>query len=108
VDDALLMDTGLQIEFAVNGQEAVEKLHAGKYDLVLMDLQMPEMDGFEATRMMRQRPEFAKLPIIAMTANAFKEDSEACLQAGMNDHLAKPVNPERLFATLCRWLGQGA
>jgi CheY-like chemotaxis protein len=76
----------------------------GPYDLVLMDVQMPRMDGLEATRVLRQDPRTATLPIIAMTANAFSEDRQACLDAGMNDHVGKPVDPEALYAKLLRWL----
>jgi two-component system, sensor histidine kinase and response regulator len=75
-----------------------------EYDLVLMDMQMPVMDGLAATRAIRLKPEFRSLPIIAMTANVMDSDREKCTEAGMNDHLAKPIDPEALFAALLRWI----
>ncbi len=99
----LLSSAGLAVEVAENGVQAVEKALNGAFDLVLMDMQMPELDGLAATRRLRATGR-SELPIVAMTANAFGEDRSACLEAGMNDHLAKPVDPERLYATLLRWL----
>ena len=99
----LLRRSGLVIETTDDGGRAVELATTRHYDLVLMDVQMPGIDGLTATRMLRQRSGRA-LPVIAMTANAFDEDRAACLAAGMNDHVAKPVDPERLYATLLRWL----
>jgi PAS domain S-box-containing protein len=99
----LLSSVGLSVELAENGQEAVDLALAGPFDLVLMDMQMPELDGLDAARRLRSAG-LTRLPIVAMTANAFGEDRAACLAAGMNDHLAKPVDPERLYATLLRWL----
>jgi two-component system sensor histidine kinase/response regulator len=89
---------------AANGRIAVDKLKAGgSYDLVLMDLQMPELDGFGATAAIRAMPALAGLPLVAMTAHAMPEERQRCLDAGMNDHLTKPIDPEVLFATLARW-----
>jgi CheY-like chemotaxis protein len=77
---------------------------AEAYDLVLMDVQMPQLNGLDAAREIRRRPGFEHLPIIAMTANAFNEDRELCLQAGMNDHIGKPVVPDALYAVILKWL----
>jgi CheY-like chemotaxis protein len=100
----LLSNTGLVVDTADDGVQAVEKAKAKTYDLILMDVQMPNMDGLAATRHIRQIPERQTIPILAMTANAFSEDKAKCLDAGMNDFLAKPVIPEMFFATLLRWL----
>ena len=104
----LLQMAGLVVETAEDGGQAVEMMSSRAYDLVLMDVQMPVMDGMEATRAIRGGASQAgrNLPIIAMTANAFLDDRQACLDAGMNDHVAKPVNPELLYTTLLRWLPQ--
>ena len=100
----LLEDAHLAIETAENGQVAVQMVAEHKYDLVLMDMQMPVMDGLGATRAIRSKPQFQSLPIIAMTANVMESDRDKCNEAGMNDHLAKPIDPEALFAALLRWI----
>ncbi|WPB83013.1 PAS domain S-box protein [Sediminicoccus rosea] len=104
VATALLQDVGLTVEVARDGAEAVERAAAADYDLILMDVQMPVMDGRAATRAIRAGPRHARTPILAMTANAFQEDRRASLEAGMDDHLVKPVNPAALHAALARWL----
>lgn len=100
----LLDSVGLKAELARNGREAVERAAAGVYDLVLMDVQMPELDGLEATRRIRALPRWEHIPILGMTANAFEEDRQRCLAVGMNDFVAKPVDPEQLFGLLLKWL----
>jgi CheY-like chemotaxis protein len=105
----LLRPTNLHIEYAENGVEAVKLFseNPGRYDIILMDVQMPEMDGYEATRQIRafkEMPKAAAVPIVAITANAFREDSEKCLAAGMNAHLGKPINKEKLLETLRKYL----
>lgn len=89
---------------AENGREAIERLESGSYDLVLMDCQMPEMDGYEATGLIRSNPKWQALPIIAMTANAMVGDQEKCLKAGMSDYISKPISFPKLAETLGKWL----
>ena|GEM_PF-5554822 len=104
----LLETAGLYADVAATGKAALEMVQSGDYALVLMDVQMPETDGIEATRRIRALPGKADLPIIALTANVFEEDRRRCLEAGMNDHLTKPVAPDVFFALLQRWLPQEA
>ena len=100
----LLSDAGLQVDMAFNGQIALERIQQQHYDLVLMDMQMPVMDGLTATRLLRAMPQFDRLPVIAMTANAMAADRQQCLDAGMNDHVPKPIEPDVLFQTLLKWV----
>ncbi len=100
----LLGNSGFELTLAVNGQDALNKLSDKKFDLVLMDIQMPVMDGYEATRALRKQEKFKDLIVIAMTANAMKGDLERCKEAGMNDHIAKPIDVREMYKTLEKWV----
>ncbi len=100
----LLEQAGMLVDTADNGLIALEKLRLTPYDLVLMDIQMPVLDGMNATVEIRANPEWSALPIVAMTANAMRQDRAACLAAGMNDHIAKPIEPAQLWAALLKWI----
>ncbi len=100
---ALLARAGIEVSLARDGSEAVRAAQPERFDAVLMDIQMPNMDGMEATRRIRKNPALAGLPVVAMTANAMAGDRERCLAAGMNDYIAKPIQADVLYATLARW-----
>jgi CheY-like chemotaxis protein len=102
-----LEKAGVAVDIADDGVHALAALQRKNYDAVLMDMQMPEMDGLEATRQIRKNPAWDNLPVIAMTANAMRGDKERCLAAGMNDYLSKPLHHDLLYATLARWTNRG-
>jgi PAS domain S-box-containing protein len=105
----LLKGAGAVVDVADNGRIAITRLASGhRYDVVLMDLQMPEMDGYAATEAIRADASFNALPIVAMTAHAMAEERERCLASGMNDHVSKPIDPDALFAAVARWSGRGS
>ena len=105
---SLLQHTGVSIEVAVNGREAVEMFKAdpSRYDMIFMDIHMPEVDGYEATRMIRSldAARAKAVPIVAMTANVFREDIEKCLASGMDDHVGKPIDMDEIIAKMRRFL----
>lgn len=100
----LLEGEGFIVDIAENGQQAIEFVQSNAYDIVLMDMQMPVMDGLTATQHLRAIKKFKHLPIVAMTANAMDQDKEKCAAAGMNDHVAKPIDPQQLFKVLVKWI----
>ncbi|MBF0265858.1 MAG: response regulator [Gammaproteobacteria bacterium] len=100
----LLSMNGIQFKTALNGKEALDLLAEHKFDGVLMDCQMPIMDGYEATRQIREHEKFKSLPVLAMTANAMKGDKEKVLAVGMNDHIAKPIKPNTMYLTMAKWI----
>jgi CheY-like chemotaxis protein len=101
----MLGKLGSEVTEAQDGQAALECLERASFDLVLMDVQMPNMDGFQATAAIRANPQWAEMPVIAMTAHAMKGDRERCLQAGMDDYIAKPIRLEDLRVALDKWVG---
>lgn len=100
----ILAEVGIEVRLANDGREAIELAETEEFDAILMDIQMPNMDGYTASKILRAQPKFKHLPIIAMTANAAKEDRDQCLAAGMNDFLSKPVQPDKLYRALVYWL----
>ena len=102
----VLEDVGLVVDLAEDGNEAVALAKQNRYALILMDMQMPNLNGVDATRAIRSLPGYAEIPILAMTANAFDEDRQVCIDAGMNAHIGKPVDPNKLFETLLKWLSK--
>ena len=100
----LLRDAGFIVDLAENGQMALDKVSGADYDIVLMDMQMPVMDGVTATREIRKEARFKDLPVVAMTANVMQGDRDRCMAAGMNDHVAKPIEPEKLWEALLKWI----
>jgi len=101
--EELLSSAGMEVTLANNGITALEMLRQKSFDVVLMDIQMPEMDGLTAAAQIRADPRYNALPVLAMTANAMPEHIAESLDAGMNDHLTKPVEPEQLYAALKKW-----
>ena len=104
VAQELLEQAGLSVSIVSNGQEAVSAVEEGAFDLVLTDINMPVMDGFQATARIRENPRFQDLPILAMTAQALSGDREKSLDAGMNDHITKPIDPDKLYTALVKWI----
>ncbi|WED20541.1 transporter substrate-binding domain-containing protein [Vibrio sp. JC009] len=107
VAQEILTQAGLAVTVVGDGREVLAILDKNQFDAILMDIQMPELDGIEATQAIRENTKYADLPIIAMTANAMPEDRARCIEAGMNDHIAKPIDPGRLIQTLSKWVTPG-
>jgi two-component system sensor histidine kinase/response regulator len=104
IANELLTDAGFKVDIAEDGQKSIEKLDKHLYDIVLMDMQMPIMDGVTATKEIRKDERFKNLPILAMTANVMEADVKRCREAGMQDHIGKPIDPDELFVKLLKWL----
>ena len=102
----MLEAAGLSVAIAENGTDAVRMVQHADYALILMDVQMPKMNGLDASRTIRALPGKQNIPILALTAHAFDEDKQSCINAGMNDHISKPVNPDTLFKILLGWLSK--
>jgi CheY-like chemotaxis protein len=103
VTELILRQAGLRVDLCEDGVQAVDLARRKVYDLILLDVQMPRLDGHAAAREIRRDSLNARVPILALTANAFREDIDACLAAGMNAHIAKPIDPAELFSNLLRW-----
>jgi CheY-like chemotaxis protein len=104
VSRGLLEGVGLKVDLAEDGAVAVAMAQSNQYDLILMDMQMPHLNGMDATRRIRTLPGYADTPILALTANVFEEDRHLCTEAGMNDHITKPIDPTLFYETLLKWL----
>jgi CheY-like chemotaxis protein len=104
VSQFLFEESGLVVDTAEDGVQAIQKARETSYALILMDMQMPNLNGLEATQQIRELPGYRDTPILAMTANAFAEDKARCFEAGMNDFIVKPIAPDKIFATLLTWL----
>jgi CheY-like chemotaxis protein len=101
---SLLEEHGMEVRYAENGREGLALLQEGDFDLVLMDVMMPEMDGYESTQEIRAIPDYRSLPIICLTAKAMRGDREKCIAAGASDYIVKPVDPEQLLSLMRVWL----
>ena len=108
VSQYLLEDSGLRVDTAADGVQAIRKAQETSYALILMDMQMPNLNGLEATQQIRELPSYRDIPILAMTANAYIEDKIRCFEAGMNEFIIKPIVPDQIFATLLTWLERSA
>jgi CheY-like chemotaxis protein len=107
ITSSMLEMAGLVVDVALDGLQAHAMVAERRYDLVLMDMQMPHMDGLQATRLIRQLPHGNEVPILALTANAFGDDRMRCLEVGMDDFITKPTEPGTLYATVLKWLNTG-